>query len=359
MSERPCPTCNGQRLKDEALAVKIDKKTIIDVTHLTITACLGWVKQLDSKLTAQEKEIAGRILNELIQRLSFLNDVGLTYLTLERRSATLSGGEGQRIRLASQIGSGLTGIIYVLDEPSIGLHQRDNQRLINTLVRLRDQGNTVIVVEHDEETIRAADHIIDMGPEAGIHGGAVVAQGTLKQVLKAKNSLTADYLNRKRKITVPNQRRTNTKALTIHGARHNNLKNITARLPLQTFTCVTGVSGSGKSTLVIDTLYEALHGFIYRSGMRGGTHERIDGTQNIDKVIDIDQSPIGRTPRSNPATYTGTFNSFGSGSQLYPNPKPAATLSVGSRSMLPADAANTAKATASSKSRCTLCPTST
>jgi len=308
MSERPCPTCNGQRLKPEALAVKIDNKTIIDVTHLTITACLKWVRGLDKKLTAQQKEIASRILNELTQRLSFLNDVGLTYLTLERRSATLSGGEGQRIRLASQIGSGLTGIIYVLDEPSIGLHQRDNQRLINTLLRLRDQGNTVIVVEHDEETIRAADHIVDMGPEAGIHGGDIVAQGTLKQVLRAKKSLTADYLNRKKAIDVPQKRRTSTKDLTIIGARHNNLKNLTVRFPLQTFTCVTGVSGSGKSTLVIDTLYQAMHGFIYRSGMQGGTHDRIDGLQNIDKVIDIDQSPIGRTPRSNPATYTGTFN---------------------------------------------------
>ncbi|MBK8158213.1 MAG: excinuclease ABC subunit UvrA [Rhodospirillaceae bacterium] len=308
-STSPCEACEGKRLKPEALAVKIDKKNIADVAEYSILQAADWFGGLAKKLSKKENDIAYRILKEINERLGFLNSVGLEYLTLGRASATLSGGESQRIRLASQIGSGLTGVLYVLDEPSIGLHQRDNDRLLATLKRLRDLGNTVIVVEHDEDAIRNADYLVDMGPAAGIHGGEVVAQGTPAEVMKS-NSLTAQYLTGRRKIDIPTERRKGAgKAarLRIVGARHNNLKNITVDIPLGTMTCVTGVSGGGKSTLIIETLYNALAKRLHDARTHPGEHDRIEGIEFLDKVIDIDQSPIGRTPRSNPATYTGAF----------------------------------------------------
>ncbi|HKR19843.1 MAG TPA: excinuclease ABC subunit UvrA, partial [Stellaceae bacterium] len=304
----PCEACQGRRLKPEALAVKIRKLDISQVAEMSILAAGEWFGGLAQHLTQKQRDIAARILKEINERLEFLRNVGLEYLTLSRASGTLSGGESQRIRLASQIGSGLTGVLYVLDEPSIGLHQRDNDRLLSTLKRLRDLGNTVLVVEHDEEAIRAADYLIDMGPAAGIHGGKVVAIGTPDEVMKSPDSVTAAYLTGRKRIELPPQRRHGTgKMLTVIGARANNLQNIKAAFPLGALTCITGVSGGGKSTLVIDTLYKALARKLMGAREQAGAHDRIEGAEHLDKVIDIDQSPIGRTPRSNPATYTGAF----------------------------------------------------
>ncbi|MBP6985661.1 MAG: excinuclease ABC subunit UvrA [Alphaproteobacteria bacterium] len=306
---QPCPVCVGQRLKPEALSIKIDGKNIHHISEYSIENALAWIKGLPHQLTPKDQEISARILKELHERLQFLHNVGLGYLTLSRSSGSLSGGESQRIRLASQIGSGLTGVLYVLDEPSIGLHQRDNDRLLETLNRLRDLDNTVIVVEHDEDAIRCADHVIDMGPGAGIHGGEIIAQGTLQDILDEPASLTGQYLSGQRKIAVPKERRQGHKGkcITIKGARVHNLKNVTVEIPLGKFICVTGVSGGGKSSLVVETLYKALASQMNDARDRAGEHESIEGIQHIDKIIDIDQSPIGRTPRSNPATYTGFF----------------------------------------------------
>ncbi|HEY8352977.1 MAG TPA: excinuclease ABC subunit UvrA, partial [Sphingomonadales bacterium] len=312
-SAAPCESCNGRRLKPEALAVKIAGLNIAEVSDMSVGEALTWFRNLSDSLKPKDREIAARILKEIVERLGFLNNVGLEYLNLSRNSGTLSGGESQRIRLASQIGSGLTGVLYVLDEPSIGLHQRDNARLLDTLMNLRDMGNTVIVVEHDEDAIRAADHVIDMGPGAGEHGGRVVAQGTPAEVMQSPQSLTGQYLTGKLQIPVPQTRRKGQmagktpKAITVVGARENNLRNVTASIPLGTFTCVTGVSGSGKSSLVIDTLYKGAARRLNGSRDVPGAHDDILGLEYVDKVIDIDQSPIGRTPRSNPATYTGAF----------------------------------------------------
>jgi len=305
----PCDSCGGKRLKQEALCVKVADATIADICELSVADALNWFTSLEPKLKEKHRLIAEKVLRELIERLGFLNGVGLEYLTLDRSSGTLSGGESQRIRLASQIGSGLTGVLYVLDEPSIGLHQRDNDRLLATLRRLRDTGNTVIVVEHDEDAIRAADYIVDMGPGAGIHGGEVVAQGSLDDIMGCSKSLTGAYLSQKKMIPVPESRRQPSPKhwMTIKGARSNNLKNISARFPIGLFCCVTGVSGSGKSTLTIDTLYKSASRRVMRSRSLPGDHDTIEGLEYFDKVIDIDQSPIGRTPRSNPATYTGAF----------------------------------------------------
>ncbi len=307
-ASHPCETCHGARLKPEALAVKIAMKDIAYATHLSVVDALAFFTDMPTHFNDQQRAIAASILKEIVERLGFLNNVGLDYLNLDRTSGTLSGGESQRIRLASQIGSGLSGVLYVLDEPSIGLHQRDNDMLLATLRRLRDLGNTVLVVEHDEDAIRTADYVIDMGPGAGVHGGEVVAQGTLEQVLATTGSMTADYLNGTRSVPVPAKRRKgNGKKLTVHNATANNLTGVTASLPLGTFTCITGVSGSGKSSFTIDTLYAAAARTLNGARIPQGKHDKITGLQYLDKVIDIDQSPIGRTPRSNPATYTGAF----------------------------------------------------
>ena len=305
MNVMPCPTCNGARLKQEALYVRVGGKNITEVTALSITDALGFFNTLE--LTEKEGEIARRILKEIRERLSFLVNVGLDYLSMDRSSGTLSGGEGQRIRLATQIGSSLVGVLYILDEPSIGLHQRDNARLLQTLKHLRDIGNTVLVVEHDEETIMEADHVIDMGPGAGVHGGEVVAQGTPAEIMRHPASLTGKYLSGELSIPVPKKRRKSKKFLEIKGASENNLKQVDVKVPLGIMTCVTGVSGSGKSTLIIDTLHKVLAQRLYKSKERAGAVRDILGTDHLDKVINIDQSPIGRTPRSNPATYTGIF----------------------------------------------------
>ena len=305
MNIMPCPTCLGARLKKEALFITVGGKNICDVTALAITDALDFFGSLS--LTPKEEEIARRILKEIRERLSFLVNVGLDYLSLDRTSGTLSGGEGQRIRLATQIGSSLVGVLYILDEPSIGLHQRDNARLLATLKRMRDLGNTVLVVEHDEETIMEADHVIDMGPGAGVHGGEVVAQGTPAEIMANPASLTGKYLSGELTVAVPKERRKAERFLTIAGATGNNLKDITVEIPLGVMTCVTGVSGSGKSTLVLDTLYKVLSQRLYRSREKAGAVREILGTEYLDKVINMDQSPIGRTPRSNPATYTGLF----------------------------------------------------
>jgi len=309
MSWHPCPACAGFRLKPEALAVKIAGLHVGEVAGMAIRAANDWFNALPGRLTAKQLEIAARILKEIRERLRFLNDVGLDYLALSRNSGTLSGGESQRIRLASQIGSGLTGVVYVLDEPSIGLHQRDNARLLETLRHLRDIGNTVIVVEHDEDAILTADHVVDIGPAAGVHGGRIIAEGTPAQIMASANSLTGRYLSGAMAIAVPGERRKGKKGkrLRIVGARGNNLRNVTAEVPLGTFTCVTGVSGGGKSTLLIETLFRAASRRIMGSREHPAEHDRIEGLEFLDKVIDIDQSPIGRTPRSNPATYTGAF----------------------------------------------------
>jgi excinuclease ABC subunit A len=304
----PCAACNGYRLKPEALCVKIAGKHIGDVSNLSVKAAGEWFTELPKDLTPKQNEIAGRVLKEIRERLRFLVDVGLDYLTLARASGTLSGGESQRIRLASQIGSGLTGVLYVLDEPSIGLHQRDNARLLETLKRLRDLGNTVIVVEHDEDAIRTADHVLDIGPGAGIHGGEIIAQGTPDDIMNEPRSLTGKYLTGELGIAVPERRRRDPRRnIKVVNARGHNLKNVTAEIPLGLFTCVTGVSGGGKSTLLIDTLYAAVARKLNGASLAPALHDRIEGLEHIDKIIDIDQSPIGRTPRSNPATYTGAF----------------------------------------------------
>ena len=313
-STQSCPDCQGTRLRREARHVRVGEgaqaRTLHEVSHLTLLDAQTWFEQL--QLSGAKAEIADKVVREIGARLRFLNDVGLTYLSLDRSAETLSGGEAQRIRLASQIGSGLTGVMYVLDEPSIGLHQRDNDRLIGTLLHLRDLGNSVLVVEHDEDMIRAADHVIDLGPGAGVHGGHVVAQGTPAEVAANADSLTGRYLAHTLRIPLPERRRTpadstDPRAITIHGARGHNLQGVTVSIPVGLYTCVTGVSGSGKSTLVNDTLYAAVARKLYGSHAEPAPHDEITGLEAIDKVINVDQSPIGRTPRSNPATYTGLF----------------------------------------------------
>ncbi len=317
-----CEVCHGARLKPEALSVKIDGKNISEATEMPIQDAYEWFLNLPEKLTGQRREIAERILKEIVNRLGFLKDVGLGYLELNRLSGTLSGGEAQRIRLASQIGSGLTGVMYVLDEPSIGLHQRDNEKLLNTLKHLRDLGNSVIVVEHDEDAMRTADYLVDIGPEAGRHGGYVVAHGTPEEVINNPLSLTGQYLSGAKKIIVPAKRRKgNGKMLTLEGVTTHNLKNVSVDIPLGTFCCVTGVSGSGKSSLIIETLYKALNQVLNKSKEQVGPYKHIRGTGYIDKIINIDQSPIGRTPRSNPATYTGMFSPIREWFALLPEAK--------------------------------------
>jgi excinuclease ABC subunit A len=301
-----CPTCTGKRLKKKVLAVRIGGRSIIDVTDLSVSGCIAFFEHLS--LTDKESEIARQIIKEIKSRLDFLDKVGLAYLTLSRNAGTLSGGEAQRIRLATQIGSNLMGVLYVLDEPSIGLHQRDNRKLIGTLRTLRDLGNTLIVVEHDEDMIRSADHVIDMGPGAGLHGGAIVAEGTPRQIQECSQSLTGQYLAGVKQIDIPQQRRRAERYLTVKGCRENNLKNIDAGIPIGLLTVVTGVSGSGKSTLIYETLYKGMMRLLYESREPVGAHDTILFGSAIDKVIVIDQSPIGRTPRSNPATYTKVFD---------------------------------------------------
>ncbi|MDJ0945257.1 MAG: excinuclease ABC subunit UvrA [Kiloniellales bacterium] len=306
---KPCEACDGARLKPEALAVKIARLHISEVAEMSVAEAGDWFEAVPEHLTPKRREIAQRILKEINERLGFLRSVGLGYLTLSRASGTLSGGESQRIRLASQIGSGLTGVLYVLDEPSIGLHQRDNARLLETLKRLRDLGNTVIVVEHDEEAIREADYVVDMGPAAGTHGGEVIAVGRPDRIMQSPDSLTGQYLTGIRQIPLPKTRRKGHRrqSIRIAGASAHNLKGVAAEIPLGTFTCITGVSGSGKSTLIIETLYKALARRLHGARGQPGAHDKITGLEHLDKIIDIDQSPIGRTPRSNPATYTGAF----------------------------------------------------
>ena len=314
MSERTCPSCNGTRLRKEALAITVDDRNIVEVTHWPVLRSLQWVQRLqspDTPLTSRQQAIAERILKEIESRLGFLVNVGLDYLTLQRSAASLSGGEAQRIRLATQIGSRLMGVLYVLDEPSIGLHPRDNNRLLDTLKNLRDLGNTVLVVEHDEETIRSADWVLDLGPGAGEHGGRVIAEGPIEAILASPESLTGAYLSGRLRVPIPEKRRNgNGKWLTVIGARENNLKNIDVRIPLARFVCITGVSGSGKSTLMVEVLYKALARRLHGTRALPGEFDRIDGIEHIDKIINIDQSPIGRTPRSNPGTYTGLFDNI-------------------------------------------------
>ena len=311
MSDRPCPTCHGKRLRPEALAVTVHDANILEITEWPVLRSLEWVKQLagsKSPLTSRQKAISDRILKEIVSRLGFLVNVGLEYLTLHRSAGSLSGGEAQRIRLATQVGSRLVGVLYVLDEPSIGLHPRDNDRLLTTLKGLRDIGNTVLVVEHDDDTIRTADWVIDLGPGAGEHGGKIIAEGTPEQIIAHPKSLTGAYLSGRKHIPVPKKRRTgNGKTLTVVGARANNLKDITVNIPLGMFVCITGVSGSGKSSLMSDVLYNALAARLNGAHTQPGEHQRIDGLEHLDKIVNIDQSPIGRTPRSNPATYTSLF----------------------------------------------------
>ncbi len=318
-----CERCNGYRLNPKSLSVKVQEKNIGEICNFSIEKLFNWFDKCQSTLYGSDKVIATPILKEILNRIKFLRDVGLDYLTLNRKSSTLSGGESQRIRLASQIGSGLTGVIYVLDEPSIGLHQKDNSRLLKTLYKLRDLGNSVIVVEHDEEAISAADFIIDIGPLAGVHGGEIIAKGNLKEVLKNKNSLTAQYLTGKKKISLPKKRRDciKNKALEFHGISTNNLKNINVKFPIGTFCCVTGVSGSGKSSLIIDTIYPALYNKLNNSNKQNGNFDKIIGDHYFDKIVNITQSPIGRTPRSNPATYTGTFTPIRDWFALLPEAK--------------------------------------
>lgn len=312
MSEQICPVCHGDRLRAEALAITVDEKNIVEITRWPVRQTLDWVRLLsgsETRLNSRQQAIAGRVLKEIEARLGFLVDVGLDYLTLNRSAASLSGGEAQRIRLATQIGSRLMGVLYVLDEPSIGLHPRDNKRLLNTLEEMRDLGNTVLVVEHDTETIRTADWILDLGPGAGEHGGMVVAQGTVNDILNTPESLTGAYLSGKLRVPIPEKRRQgNGKELRIVGARENNLKNIDVQIPLGKLVCITGVSGSGKSTLMVEILYKSLARQLNRAQTQPGQHDYIEGVEQLDKIINIDQSPIGRTPRSNPGTYTGLFD---------------------------------------------------
>ncbi|MFQ6848466.1 MAG: excinuclease ABC subunit UvrA, partial [Clostridium perfringens] len=307
MSDNPCPKCKGARLKPEALAVTVGGKNIFEFTSMAIREELDFINSIN--FSEKDKIISSQIIKEIQSRLSFLINVGLDYLDLARKAGTLSGGEAQRIRLATQIGSQLMGVLYILDEPSIGLHQRDNDRLISTLKQLRDVGNTLIVVEHDEDTMREADYIVDIGPGAGEHGGEIVASGTLDEIMSNENSLTGKYLTGAKKVELPEERRKgNGNFITVKGAKENNLKNVTAKFPLGTLTMVTGVSGSGKSTLVNEILYKGLNKIVNKAKDLPGKFKEITGYENIDKIIDIDQSPIGRTPRSNPATYTGTFD---------------------------------------------------
>ena len=307
MTEQVCPVCQGKRLNKAALSVKIDGLNIAELTDMSVEQIL--IRKDNFKLNTQQQKIAESIINEVNSRLSFLKDVGLEYLTLSREAATLSGGEAQRIRLATQIGSKLSGVLYVLDEPSIGLHQKDNHKLIATLKKMRDLGNTLVVVEHDEETMLAADYLIDIGPGAGVHGGELVACGTPQEVMDNPNSITGLYLSGKLKIDIPKKRRTgNGKFITIQGATHNNLKNIDVSFPLGKMVCVTGVSGSGKSSLVNEILYKGIHRMLYKTKDEPGKHKAIVGVEHVNRIIDISQSPIGRTPRSNPATYTGVFD---------------------------------------------------
>ena len=307
MSDNPCPKCKGARLKPEALAVTVGGKNIFEFTSMAIREELDFINSIN--FSEKDKIISSQIIKEIQSRLSFLINVGLDYLDLARKAGTLSGGEAQRIRLATQIGSQLMGVLYILDEPSIGLHQRDNDRLISTLKQLRDVGNTLIVVEHDEDTMREADYIVDIGPGAGEHGGEIVAKGTLDEIMSNENSLTGKYLTGAKKVELPEERRKgNGNFITVKGAKENNLKNVTAKFPLGTLTMVTGVSGSGKSTLVNEILYKGLNKIVNKAKDLPGKFKEITGYENIDKIIDIDQSPIGRTPRSNPATYTGTFD---------------------------------------------------
>ena len=311
LSQKPCPVCHGKRLNVQALCIKINGMDIMDVSAMPINDSLKWFNDLPKALSKKENDIAKIVLREITTRLEFLENVGLGYLTLSRMAGTLSGGEAQRIRLASQIGSGLSGVLYVLDEPSIGLHQNDNDKLLDTLKMLRDKDNTVIVVEHDEDAMRNADYLVDIGRNAGINGGKIVAAGLPDDVINSKDSLTGQYLSGKKKIDVPKTRRSgNSKKISISGARGNNLKNINVEFPLGKFITLTGVSGSGKSTLLLNTLYPSLMRTLYNSKIESGSHDSITGMENIDKVVDIDQSPIGRTPRSNPATYTGVFTSI-------------------------------------------------
>ena len=306
MTMRPCPECKGSRLRPESRAVKVGELALHEFSRLSAQKAIGWLEALD--LSATDRAIARLILREIDERLRFLDNVGVGYLSMERAAATLSGGEAQRIRLATQIGSSLVGVLYILDEPSIGLHQRDNERLIGTLVRLRDLGNTVLVVEHDEGTMRAADHVLDMGPGAGEHGGHVVAEGTAEEIMRVPGSLTGQFLSGARAIAVPRKRRTPSGYVEIEGATQHNLKRVNVKVPLGVFTCVTGVSGSGKSTLVNEVLYKSVANKLHRAKLRPGAHRRITGLEQLDKIISVDQSPIGRTPRSNPATYIGLFD---------------------------------------------------
>ena len=307
MAEIPCPKCKGNRLRKEVLSVLIDNKNIMEVTDFSVNELINYIENIN--LSEKQRFIAHEILKEIKGRAEFLRDVGLDYLNLSRKAGTLSGGEAQRIRLATQIGSALVGVLYVLDEPSIGLHQRDNDRLIKTLRHLTDIGNTLIVVEHDEDTMREADYIVDIGPGAGIHGGNIVAEGTLDEILENPNSITGQYLSGKKVIGIPETvREGNGNFIEIVKATENNLKNINVKFPLGKFTCITGVSGSGKSTLINDILYKGIATKVNKLRERPGKHKEIKGIENIDKIINIDQSPIGRTPRSNPATYTGVFD---------------------------------------------------
>ncbi len=354
MSYIPCPDCGGDRLKKTVLAVTVGDASIAAVSRLSVLRAREFFANLT--LSATQRAIADRILREIDARLGFLCDVGLDYLTLARGAATLSGGEAQRIRLATQIGSGLMGVLYILDEPSIGLHQRDNSRLLTTLKHLRDLGNTLIVVEHDEETIREADHVVDIGPLAGAHGGELVAQGTVADLIACERSITGKYLSGELKIEVPQSSRPLTgRVLTVRGARANNLKGVTVSFPLGVLVCITGVSGSGKSSLVNEIVKKALLRDLNRAKTRPGDCDSIEGEEFLDKVIDIDQSPIGRTPRSNPATYTGVFDLIREVFAMTPDAKAKASPTAGSASTSKAGGARPARATASRRSRCTFC----